>query len=74
MPECRLKTESVGPEVIFSTDPLAEVPRSLLPLPQRPSALAWETATGDLVAEHLDATGTTGNFLQGLSSFATAEH
>jgi hypothetical protein len=36
--------------------------------------LAWETATGDLVAKHLDASGTTGNFLQGLSSFATAEH
>jgi hypothetical protein len=38
--------------------------------------LVWQTRLGDIVAKHLDASGssTTGDFLQGVSSFAAAQH
>jgi hypothetical protein len=63
-------TPIVGDEVIFSSDPLAASPR-VTALADGTFVLAWETAAGDLVARHLDKTGsfTTGNFLQGVSTF-----
>jgi len=63
-------TPVIGNEVIFSTDPLAEIPR-VTALADDTFVLAWETATGDLFARHLNETGnfTTGNFLQQLSTF-----
>src|SRR6185437_9214361 len=65
-----LPTPVVGNEVIFSTDPLAEIPR-VTALADDTFVLAWETAAGDLFARHLNETGnfTSGNFLQQLSTF-----
>jgi hypothetical protein len=69
--------QPAGPEVIFSNDPLSGtgVPR-VTPLADDTFVLAWDTAAGDIVAKHLDTSGnfTTGDFLQGVSSFAAAEH
>jgi Ca2+-binding RTX toxin-like protein len=68
-------TPVLGNEVIFSTDPLAEIPR-VTALADDTFVLAWETATGSLFARHLDATGnfTGGNFLQGVSSSGVFNH
>jgi Ca2+-binding RTX toxin-like protein len=63
-------TPTVGNEFVFSTDPLAALPR-VTALADDTFVLSWETATGDLFARHFDETGNfaSGNFLQAVSSF-----
>ena len=72
-------TPVVGSEIVFSTDPDAELPR-VTALADDTFVLPWESDTfapdgtllsGDLFARHLDETGnfTTGNFLEQASEF-----
>ena len=66
---------TVGPEVVFEPDPLAQLPL-VTPLADGSFILAWQIESGGIVAKHLDASGnfTTVDFLRGVSSFAAAQN